>query len=680
MRGSRVVNLVTLPVFHDVLGTMPPDILHEILFVVPREIFIEKIIRDLDTCVWQFIIRIGFGVARFSLLRSKMGVISFDGVTVVVKGNRRVLDNVSGSVASGDLLVVLGPSGSGKTSLLGVLSGEIVSPSSIVRISGKLGYAAQFDRLLPFLTVEETLEYGAMLRGNQTANVEELLQSLDLVRVRSSKVGSTERRGISGGERKRLAVGAELISSPDVLLCDEPTTGLDSVSALAMVRLLSAGLSEVAVVATIHQPSTRLYSLFDKVMVLTKTGSVLYSGRADRAAEVVEELFVQDGMAPPGKGALTPLPPAEFVLEAAAEVSPRIAELAAAANAQQESLEVEESAGRAHESNKSKFWPLLSRAIASNRRSPVATYAACGRSVMMGLVVGLLYSGSAGRDDQKAVSDRTGAIFFVLVNQGYSAIASIRVFLEERVVFEHESRRGAYSTWAYFLSKTIAELPYQILFALVFGGLSYPLAGLRRDWSASSAHAGVLVLATLVAESLALAVGASSPDAKTAVALGPALLSISLLFAGFLVSLDSLPFAARLLGDVSLFRHAFAALLKIEFNVDRAFTCSDSDKSKIRSSLIDAGAPRSVVKSLPNIPCPVPDAKTHLGRILDGNTAPVLTTEIPALLSLFFVFRLFAFFALKARIGKTKQPGLGRCGVDSSSESVGASKTKEKTK
>lgn len=584
--------------------------------------------------------------------------LGFESIAVDL-GGRRVLDNVSGGVRVGDFLVVLGPSGSGKTLLLSVLCGEAKAlPGSKISLAGRLGYAPQFDRLLPFVTVEETLWFGLQLRCTErdferADRVGELLSLFDLSGIRESVVGSTERRGISGGERKKLGLATELISSPDVLLCDEPTTGLDAVSALAMVKVLAEVSSWTAVCATVHQPSSRLYGLFQHVMVLTKGGSVLYCGEAKKAAATVDGLWRSRGQSPPG----SELPAAEFVLEAAFEAQGELAEAAKAVSSVplfiQDEQEAQPVVGH-------KLVPLLKRAIVANRRSPAATRAAMGRSIAMGLVVGLFYSGGR-RDDQNGVADRTGALFFIAVNQGYSAIGSIRIFLEERVVFEHEHRRGAYAVLPYFLAKTIAELPYQALFALVFGSLAYYFAGLRRDPVAAAAHFGILALATLVAESLALAVGAASPDAKTAVALGPALLSVSLLFAGFLVKLDSLSPMIALLQHASLFRQAFAALLKIEFGIDGLrFLCSVDDKTRLAETLLQAGLPARLIRGnlIDSLPCPVPDARTHLNRTLGADIAdqPIARAELPSLLVLFCAFRVLAFWALKWRASRPSRP------------------------
>jgi len=271
----------------------------------------------------------------------------------------------------------------------------------------------------------------------------------------------------------------------------------------------------------------------------------------------------------------------------------------------------------------------------------------------MALLVGALYSGVG--LDQRGAADRAGALFFVLVNQAFAALSSLRVFVDERGVFEHERKRGAYGAPAYFLTKSAAEVPAQLAFAAVFAAISYALVGLRWDAAAFAAHVGVLALATLVAESLVLVVGAGAPDAKVAVVVGPVLLSTSLLFGGFFVNLDSLPAYLAPLQHLSLFRHAFAALLKIEYE-GLAFQCSAADRDSLAQKIVAAGVPDDVVRGL-TLPCPTPDGESFLLRILGPNRAAqsVATTDVPALCLLLVGFRLLAYFALTKR-GRAARP------------------------
>uniref|UniRef100_A0A7S3QK67 ABC transporter domain-containing protein n=1 Tax=Dunaliella tertiolecta TaxID=3047 RepID=A0A7S3QK67_DUNTE len=214
---------------------------------------------------------------------------------------RKVLFDCCGVVEPGEVLALMGPSGSGKSTLLQVLGGR-----STCRITGdmlfngvpltknvkkKLGFVTQDDVLFAELTVYETLFFSAMLRlprswpkEKKLERVEMVLTILGLQKCRDTIIGNNMMRGVSGGERKRVSIGAELLINPSVLFLDEPTSGLDSTTALKLVQtcrqLASGGRT---VIASIHQPSSRLYQQMDKLMLLSE-GYILYYGHTLAAA------------------------------------------------------------------------------------------------------------------------------------------------------------------------------------------------------------------------------------------------------------------------------------------------------------------------------------------------------------------------------------------------------------
>lgn len=237
-----------------------------------------------------------------------------------------VLNGVSGMVKPGELLAMLGPSGSGKTTLLTALAGRLRGKfSGKITYNGrqfssslklKTGLVTQDDVLYPHLTVLETLSYAALLRLPKKLTREEkieqaemVIMELGLTRCRNSVVGGPLFRGISGGERKRVSIGQEMLVNPSCLLLDEPTSGLDSTTAQRIVATLR-GLARGGrtVITTIHQPSSRLYRMFDKVVVLSE-GSPIYSGRAAQ----VMDYFGSIGYVP----GFNLLNPADFLLDLA---------------------------------------------------------------------------------------------------------------------------------------------------------------------------------------------------------------------------------------------------------------------------------------------------------------------------------------------------------------------------
>lgn len=199
---------------------------------------------------------------------------------------------------------MLGPSGSGKTTLLTALAGRLTGKvSGTITYNGnsdsscmkrKIGFVSQDDVVYPHLTVLETLTYTALLRLPKTLTREEkvehaerIITELGLTRCRNSPVGGCLGlfRGISGGERKRMSIGQEMLVNPSLLFLDEPTSGLDSTTAQLIVSVLRRlARSGRTVVTTIHQPSSRLYRMFDKVVVLSD-GYPIYSGDAGRVMD-----------------------------------------------------------------------------------------------------------------------------------------------------------------------------------------------------------------------------------------------------------------------------------------------------------------------------------------------------------------------------------------------------------
>jgi ABC-type multidrug transport system ATPase subunit len=208
----------------------------------------------------------------------------------IKKKSKTILDQVSGYVSSGKLHAILGPSGCGKSTLLNLLSGN--TPKNTLKLQGEV-YAAQDkvpifvqqeDLFFAQLTVEETLRTTANLRDIQIASssgrkaekssIAGYILDLGLKKVRKSLVGDAKTRGISGGEKKRLSIGNELLSQAEganVIYCDEPTSGLDSFQAQRVMQLLK-DLTEkgTTVVTSIHQPRASIYSMFDEITLLSE--------------------------------------------------------------------------------------------------------------------------------------------------------------------------------------------------------------------------------------------------------------------------------------------------------------------------------------------------------------------------------------------------------------------------
>lgn len=205
-----------------------------------------------------------------------------------------ILNKVSASAAPGTVMAILGPSGSGKTTLLNTLSGRssyqegtisingvVANPTRMKRLMAQVGYVRQQDIFFGHLSVRDQLSYTALLRlsaalpkAAKIAEVEKMLTLLRLANVADSPI-----RMLSGGEKKRVNIGTELLTDPPVLLLDEPTSGLDITNAVSLLKLLRRVAVEQSktVVTSIHQPSSAVFSGFDNVLILAQ-GRVVYYG------------------------------------------------------------------------------------------------------------------------------------------------------------------------------------------------------------------------------------------------------------------------------------------------------------------------------------------------------------------------------------------------------------------
>lgn len=200
-------------------------------------------------------------------------------------------------VESGNMVGLMGGSGVGKTTMLNLLHGKLKPTEGNIYlngydihadaedIKGLIGYVPQDDMLIEELTVFQNLYFNARLCfGDYTEEqlnitVEKVLQDLDLLEIKDLQVGDVLNKKVSGGQRKRLNIGLELMREPKVLFVDEPTSGLSSFdSEKVMVLLRNQALNGKLVFAIIHQPSSDIIKMFDRLWILDKGGYMIYDG------------------------------------------------------------------------------------------------------------------------------------------------------------------------------------------------------------------------------------------------------------------------------------------------------------------------------------------------------------------------------------------------------------------
>jgi ABC-type multidrug transport system ATPase subunit len=241
------------------------------------------------------------GIFSTSSISTKLSFLARD-VEFRFKNSENGIHGFNLHEQSGKLIGIMGGSGVGKSTLLNVLNGNLEPQEGEIlinghnlytekeKLNGVIGFIPQDDLLLEELTVEQNLYYNAQLCLNDYDDekirevVKQVLIDLDLHEIRDLKVGKPLNKVISGGQRKRVNIGLELIREPSILFVDEPTSGLSSVDSEMVMNLLrEQTFKGKLVIINIHQPSSNLYKMFDRIIFMDKGGYQIYCGNPSEA-------------------------------------------------------------------------------------------------------------------------------------------------------------------------------------------------------------------------------------------------------------------------------------------------------------------------------------------------------------------------------------------------------------
>ncbi|KAL8536563.1 hypothetical protein ACS0TY_011954 [Phlomoides rotata] len=524
---------------------------------------------------------------------------------------KTILNGVTGMVSPGEILAMLGPSGSGKTTLLTALGGRLSG-----RLSGKItyngqpfsgsikrrtGFVAQDDVLYPHLTVFETLVFTALLRLPQSLtkedkvqHVEHVVAELGLNRCQNSMIGGPLFRGISGGEKKRVSIGQEMLINPSLLLLDEPTSGLDSTTAQRILNTVK-GLANGGrtVITTIHQPSSRLYHMFDKVVLLSE-GCPIYYGLASTAVEYFSSIGFSPSIA---------INPADLLLDLANGIGPDFSEHSD--SIQQDPTSVKEFLISSYDKNistrlktelftsdvssynyakdasmrnamKSQKWCnswwhqfkiLLLRGL-RERRFEAFNRLRIFQVLSVAILGGLLWW----RTPPSHIDDRIAMLFFFSVFWGfYPLYNAVFTFPQERRMLIKERSSGMYRLSSYFAARTVGDLPLELALPTAFTFIFYWMGGLRPDPATFILSLLVVLFSVLVSQGLGLAFGAILMDVKQAATLASVTTMVFLIAGGYYVR--QIPPFIGWLKYLSYSYYCYKLLLGIQYREDDYYEC-----------------------------------------------------------------------------------------------------------
>ncbi|KAK8177572.1 ABC-2 type transporter-domain-containing protein [Phyllosticta citrichinensis] len=467
------------------------------------------------------------------------------------QGARWLLQNVQGYVKPGELTALMGVSGAGKTTLLNTLSqrANVGTVAGEILVDGKplpdsfqrsTGFAEQMDIHESTATVREALRFSAELRQPRDVSIEE----------KHDHVESDQE------QRKRLTIGVELASKPELLIfLDEPTSGLDSGAAFNIIRLpRKLADSGQAMMLTIHAPSSVLFQQFDRLLLLKPGGRTVYFGELGRDSRTMIDYFERNGAqrCPPEMN------PAEYMLEVVGSGSceeqdwgdvwthsPESQKLAReiqeiTATRRTESYTGIASDGREHSMPLSyQVSALLQRTSVALWRSPDYVMGMMILHIFTGLFNGFTFwsLGSSPIDMQS----RLFSVFMVLAISPPLIQQLQPRYLNMRALFlSRESKSKMYSWAAFTTAAMVSEIPYRLVAGTLYWGCWYFAPGFPRD-SLSAASAWLMVAAfELYYLSFGQAVAAFSPNELMASLLVPIFFLFIISFCGIVVPYASL--------------------------------------------------------------------------------------------------------------------------------------------
>ena len=547
--------------------------------------------------------------------------VSFENVSVTVvnkkkkKSKKCILSCMSGYMVKGTLTAIIGPSGSGKTTLIdmitmrkntGVRQGTVLYDGKVPTqrvLSTKISYVQQEDALIETLTVRETLHYyydlvsgkeGSTSRGARKEVVHDILHQLGLESCADVLIGSSYRRGISGGQRKRVNLGIHLIGNPSLLIMDEPSSGLDSFHAVELIHTVSALCSHsgITAITTIHSPSPSIFASFDKLMILLD-GNLVYFG--DATPQSVEYFSAIGFVKSSDQQADADWLCAIIVQTSRLDRSNELASLYEESDLKQQNDMVIQELGnhkssiQAGESEDVKLtfcqysglwsmWCIMKHRIPADLKKPSFVIPLILQKVLVAVLLGSVYWNVARHD----MSSQTSSINLdslqeqlsqpISITTALSMWATIPVFgniavipgvYYEKTVFLRDQKSGCYDAAAYLTAKLAQNMLLDIFILPISACIVWFSLGLSGSWFL---FFFAFFMNMFIGRSMAYFFSFICPNVESAVILSSGVNVIFLCFVGVLIRPDNIPVYWKWVMYINQMHYTWAALMKNQFS------------------------------------------------------------------------------------------------------------------
>ncbi|XP_057263479.1 ATP-binding cassette sub-family G member 5 isoform X2 [Pezoporus wallicus] len=498
------------------------------------------------------------------------------------KWTRQILKDVSFHVESGQIMGILGNSGSGKTTLLDAISGRLGHKDNLfgdVYLNGCQLKKEQFKDCLSYVP-----------------QVDAVMAEVSLSHIADKIIGSRNFVGISGGERRLVSIGAQLLQDPKVMLLDEPTTGLDCLTAKQIVSLLS----ELAhrgriVIITIHQPRSELFRLFDKIAIMS-FGEMVFCGNP---MEMIT-FFSDCGYSCPEQSN-----PFDFYVDLTSvdtrskerelETYSRVQVIVSAYRNSEIFSKVLATIERAKSmkeltpipfKNKDspnafcQLWILVRRITRNFSRDKMGIIMRLLQNLLFGLFVAFFLLRLRNDLEKGAVQDRVGLVYQCVSAPPYTGMLNGAVlFPPLRAISDQESKDGLYKKWQMLLAYIVHFLPFSVISVAIFCIFIYWIVGMHPDAARFGIFFAVVLACHIIGELLTLAVlgVVQNPNIVQSgvVLLNSAGVTVG---AGLLRTIEDMPRIFKILSYLTFQKYSSEILIVNEF-YGLNFTCGGANSS-----------------------------------------------------------------------------------------------------
>ncbi|KAI3914395.1 hypothetical protein MKW92_016057 [Papaver armeniacum] len=512
-----------------------------------------------------------------------------------------LLNDISGEAREGEILAILGPSGSGKSTLIDALANRISNESlkGTVTMNGESlesgllkvisAYVMQDDLLFPMLTVEETLMFSAEFRlprsiskSKKMARVQDVIDELGLRRAANTLIGHEGHRGISGGERRRVSIGVDIIHDPIVLFLDEPTSGLDSSCAFLVVKVLQRiARSGRIVIMSVHQPSSRVVELFDQLIFLSQ-GETAYYGSPTHLS-----LFLSDFG--------HPVPENEDITEFMIDLYRSLEGIPGGTKSIVEFNKLRQKLVEHHRLNSdysnvlgkkligsnltdvaqtstiskfaNPFWVeiiiLMKRSLTNSKRMPIVFMLQIGAVVSIGCILASVYWQLD--KTEAGIEEEIGFFASIVTTIFFGCTDVLAVFLQERYIFMRETAYNSYRHSSYVLYHSILVIPSLFIFSILLASLTFWPIGLDGGFPSFLFYFLAIFLSFWTANSLVSLVSGLVSQVVLGYTIILPIITAFLQFGGFFIQRDRIPSYWTWFHYVSVLKYPYQAILLNEF-------------------------------------------------------------------------------------------------------------------